>query len=97
VLAEIALDQLRQRQRARDAALAANALELALERLARILLRREPTSLNSLRAAAADAEAVRSQALAIASAGRQLEHLSLLKHPGITPSLKSRPPPQPGS
>jgi hypothetical protein len=98
VLGEIGLDQLRQRQRARDPALPADTLKLAFERLARIRLRHEPASLNSARPATADAEAVRPQSLAIASAGRQLEHLSLLQHPGITPSFRgSRPPPSPGS
>lgn len=58
VLGAIAFDHLGERQRARDAALPANALELALERLARDLLGGEPAPPDSHRAAAADAKAV---------------------------------------
>ena len=92
MLGEIALHQLRERQRARDAALPAKALELALERLARVLLGGEPASLDSLRASAADAEAVRPEPFTVASAGCELEHLSFLEHSGITPSFQESTP-----
>jgi len=58
VLGELAFDQRGARQRARDAALPAKELDLALASLARVLLGGEPASLDSLRAAAADAKPV---------------------------------------
>jgi hypothetical protein len=54
-------------------------------------------ALRRIRPATSNAEAIRPQSLAVASAGRQLEYLSLLHHRWITPSVQESTPPPPGS
>ena len=66
MLSQIRLDELRQRQPARDPALAPHPLELAIERIARVLLAREPATLHSLRVSATGPVAERPQPLTIA-------------------------------
>ena len=91
MLREVGLNQLVERESARDARLPSKPLELPLERVTRVGLRGEPASLNTLRPAAASSVAVRPQPLLITPAAPQLEDLSLLHHPGISSFQESTP------
>jgi hypothetical protein len=68
VLVQIRLNEFGERQPARDPPLASKPLQLMLERIASVLLRREPATLNALRIATTCPVAERPQPLAVGSA-----------------------------
>jgi hypothetical protein len=80
MLREVCLDEFGERKPPCDPPLSPNPLQLAFERVTRVLLRGEPATLHALRAAPARAEAIRPQPLAAGPATRQFECLSLLHH-----------------
>ena len=90
MLGEILLDELRERQRLREAVCSAQLVERALERRLRVLLAGEAAVLDSLRAATADAVPVGPLVTAVASNGCELEYLSLLDHPTLLVRLPIR-------
>ena len=65
VLRQVGLDELGERQPARDSSLASKPFEFALERVTRVLLRGEPATLDALGVAAAGPVAIRPQPLAV--------------------------------
>jgi hypothetical protein len=70
VLRQVRLDELGEREPARDPPLTSKPLELALERVTRVPLRGKPATLDALGVAPACAEAIRPQPLAAVSAAR---------------------------
>jgi hypothetical protein len=80
VLSQVRLDELGEREPPRDPPLLSKPLQLALERLACVLLGGEPTPLHTLRVAAAGPEAVRPEPLAARPATREFDYLSMLHH-----------------
>ncbi len=80
VLREVLRDELAQRDLREPPVPATQPLELDLQRLQRLGLRRERAHLRPRRATTVDAIAVRPRRLAIRAARLQLEHLSLLRH-----------------
>ena len=90
MLAEIDIDELRERRRLNETPFAAQPIQRPLKRLNRRLLSREPTTLNPPRTTTTNPVAIRPPCVA-STRGSQWKYLSLL-HQG---SLLSSRPPQP--
>jgi hypothetical protein len=88
MLSEIRLDQLGERQAARDPALTTNTIELTLERRFCVLLGCESATLHAPRTSAGDAVAIRPEWFAFAISLPQLEYLTLLAHASALPSRR---------